>query len=76
MFRFFERMMLPERRKAALVKLAVIGDPVAHSRSPHLHRGFLREAEIDGSYVAIQVPRTTASPWCDACDWTNIPAAT
>jgi shikimate dehydrogenase len=39
------------------VKLAVIGDPVAHSRSPHLHRGFLREAGIDGSYVAIQVPR-------------------
>jgi shikimate dehydrogenase len=39
------------------VKLAVIGDPVAHSRSPHLHRGFLREAGIDGSYVAIQVHR-------------------
>jgi shikimate dehydrogenase len=39
------------------VKLAVIGDPVAHSRSPHLHRAFLREAEIEGSYVAIQVHR-------------------
>ncbi len=39
------------------MKLAVIGDPVAHSRSPRLHRHFLEEAGIDGSYVAIRVPR-------------------
>src|SRR5215469_16341560 len=39
------------------MKLAVIGDPVSHSRSPRLHRGFLEEAGIDGSYVAIRVPR-------------------
>jgi shikimate dehydrogenase len=39
------------------VKLALIGDPVEHTRSPRLHRGFLDEAEIDGSYVAIRVPR-------------------
>jgi shikimate dehydrogenase len=38
------------------VKLAVIGDPIDHSRSPQLHRGFLREAGIEGSYVAIRVP--------------------
>ena len=39
------------------MKLAVIGDPIAHSRSPEIHRQFLREAEIeDGSYVAIRVP--------------------
>lgn len=42
------------------MKLAVIGDPVEHSRSPELHRRFLREAEIDGSYVAIRVPETNA----------------
>jgi shikimate dehydrogenase len=42
------------------VKLAVIGDPVAHSRSPEIHRAFLREAEIDGSYVAIRVPKINA----------------
>jgi len=42
------------------VKLAVIGDPVEHSRSPEIHRQFLREAEIDGSYVAIRVPKTNA----------------
>ncbi len=38
------------------MKLALIGDPVEHSRSPRLHRRFLREAGIDGSYVAIRVP--------------------
>ena len=38
------------------MKLALIGDPVAHSRSPELQRRFLRDAEIDGSYVAIRVP--------------------
>ncbi len=37
------------------MKLALIGDPVEHSRSPLLHRDFLEEAEIDGSYVAIRV---------------------
>lgn len=39
------------------MKLAVIGDPVEHSRSPHIHRGFLEAADVDGSYVAIRVPR-------------------
>ena len=42
------------------MKLAVIGDPVEHSRSPEIHRRFLREAEIDGSYVAIRVPESNA----------------
>ena len=53
-FRFFERLML---RGAAMMKLALIGDPVEHSASPQLHRAFLEEADIDGSYVAIRVPR-------------------
>ncbi len=40
------------------MKLAVIGDPVSHSRSPRLHREFMEDAEIeDGSYVAIRVPK-------------------
>jgi len=42
------------------VKLALIGDPVAHSRSPGLHRAFLREEAIDGSYDAIRVPAGNA----------------
>ncbi len=43
------------------MKLAVIGDPVDHSRSPQLHKAFLRDAEIDGSYVAIRVPASNAT---------------
>ncbi|MGP6157104.1 MAG: hypothetical protein ACLPYS_06275 [Vulcanimicrobiaceae bacterium] len=38
-----------------LLRLAVIGDPVAHSDSPRLHRGFLAEADLAGSYEAIRV---------------------
>jgi shikimate dehydrogenase len=38
------------------MKLALIGDPVSQSRSPQLHRHFLDEAGIDGSYHAIRVP--------------------
>lgn len=37
------------------MKLAVIGDPVAHSKSPALHAAFLREADIAGTYEAIRV---------------------
>lgn len=43
------------------MKLALIGDPVAHSASPRLHARYLREAGIDdGDYVAIRVPRGNA----------------
>lgn len=42
------------------MKLAVVGDPVSHSRSPALHRGYLSDAGIDGSYVAIRVPTGNA----------------
>ncbi|MEO9263509.1 MAG: hypothetical protein ABI282_05410 [Candidatus Baltobacteraceae bacterium] len=44
------------------MKLAVIGDPVDHSRSPELHRRFMREAQIDGSYVAIRTPAPNVIP--------------
>lgn len=37
------------------MKLAVIGDPVAHSRSPAIHQSLLREAGIAGTYEAIHV---------------------
>jgi shikimate dehydrogenase len=37
------------------MKLALIGDPVEHSRSPHFYRSFLEDSAIDGSYVAIRV---------------------
>jgi len=37
------------------VKFALIGDPVAASRSPELQRGFMAEADLDGEYIAIRV---------------------
>jgi shikimate dehydrogenase len=37
------------------VKLAVTGDPVAHSASPKLFEGFFKEAGVAGSYEAIRV---------------------
>ena len=40
-----------------MMRLALIGDPVEHSTSPTLHRGFLDDAGIDGEYVAIRVAR-------------------
>ena len=53
-FRFFERLMLA---RPPMMRLALIGDPVEHSASPALHRGFLEEAGMDGEYVAIRVAR-------------------
>ena len=40
-----------------MIRLALIGDPVEHSASPALHRGFLEDAGMDGEYVAIRVAR-------------------
>jgi shikimate dehydrogenase len=40
-----------------MMRLALIGDPVEHSASPRLQRGFLVEAAIDGDYVAIPTLR-------------------
>jgi shikimate dehydrogenase len=37
------------------VKLALIGDPVAHSCSPEIHKRLLREAGIEGSYETLRV---------------------
>ena len=38
-----------------MLKLCVIGDPVAHSLSPMLHRDMLKKAGIDGTYEAVTV---------------------
>lgn len=37
-------------------KAGVMGWPVAHSLSPHIHRTWLRDYGIDGDYVLIPVP--------------------
>ena len=38
-----------------MLKLCVIGDPIAHSLSPMLHREMLEKAGIDGTYEAVTV---------------------
>lgn len=43
------------------LRLAVIGDPVAHSASPQLHRAFLAAAGLAGTYDAIKVHAGEAS---------------
>ncbi len=47
------------------LKLAVIGDPIAHSKSPELQRGFLAEYGLEGTYEAIEVPAGTAAARID-----------
>jgi shikimate dehydrogenase len=37
-------------------RLAVIGDPVAHSKSPQMHNPALRACGIEVSYIRVQVP--------------------
>lgn len=37
-------------------RLAVIGDPIAHSRSPQMHNPALKSCGIDAQYVRVQVP--------------------
>lgn len=43
------------------MKLAVIGDPIEHSRSPQIHAQFLRDADVEGSYVALRVSKGETS---------------
>lgn len=43
------------------MRFALIGDPVADSNSPRLHRSFLAEASIEGSYVPVRVPAGRAA---------------
>lgn len=38
-------------------RLAVIGDPIAHSRSPQMHNPALRERGIEAQYIRVQVPQ-------------------
>lgn len=37
-------------------RLAVIGDPIAHSKSPQMHNPALQACGIDAQYVRVQVP--------------------
>ncbi|MDZ4405685.1 shikimate dehydrogenase [Prosthecobacter sp.] len=37
-------------------RLAVIGDPIAHSRSPQMHNPALKACGIEAQYIRVQVP--------------------
>lgn len=37
-------------------RLAVIGDPIAHSKSPQMHNPALRACGVDAQYIRVQVP--------------------
>ncbi len=43
-------------RFAPPARLAVIGDPVGHSRSPQMHNPALAACGIDAQYIRVQVP--------------------
>jgi shikimate dehydrogenase len=49
-----------------MLRLAVIGDPVEHSKSPELQHGFLDEAGIAGTYEAIRVAAGACASAVDA----------
>jgi len=40
-------------------RLAVIGDPIGHSKSPQMHNPALREIGLDGQYIRVLVPKGT-----------------
>ncbi len=56
-------------------RLAVIGDPIAHSRSPQMHNPALRAWDIEAQYVRIQVPAgrvVEAFRQFQACDFLGV----
>lgn len=42
-------------------RVAVIGDPIAHSRSPQMHNPALQARAIDAQYIRVQVPPGSVS---------------
>ena len=42
-----------------MMKAAVIGNPIKHSRSPLIHNHWLKKLGIDGSYEAIHAENET-----------------
>lgn len=49
-------------------RLAVLGSPIAHSKSPALHRAAYRALGLDWSYDAVEVPAGTLAGFVDAMD--------
>lgn len=53
-FHLNDLSLFPELAPPA--RLAVIGDPIAHSKSPQMHNPALQACGIDAQYVRVQVP--------------------
>jgi shikimate dehydrogenase len=53
---FDELMNWDAGRFTPPARLAVIGDPIAHSRSPQMHNPALQASGIDAHYIRVQVP--------------------
>ncbi len=45
---------------------AVIGDPIAHSRSPEMHTHWLKEEQIDASYIPIHLTKDQLAKGIDS----------
>lgn len=45
-------------------RLAVIGDPISHSRSPQMHNPALQACGIDAQYIRVQVPAGRVGEAC------------
>ncbi len=52
------------------MRCAVLGDPIAHSLSPVLHRAAYAELGLDWTYDAVRVPAGTLLPFLDGLDGT------
>lgn len=48
-----------------MIKLAVIGSPVAHSKSPAIHAGFAARLGLDAQYTAIEVTADTLAAFME-----------
>lgn len=49
-------------------RLAVLGSPISHSKSPALHRAAYRRLELDWSYEAVEVDGSTLPGFLDGLD--------
>lgn len=58
-----ELVRLIERERRDHLRLAVIGDPVAHSLSPEIHLPVLELYSRDPAYIKVEVPRGSLSDW-------------
>jgi len=55
--KFDELMNWNAGRYSPPARLAVIGDPISHSRSPQMHNPALKASGIDAQYIRVQVPQ-------------------